>query len=332
MADAPLLSVIIVTRNNGAHLPRTIQSLHEQTFKDYELLIVDDGSTDGTWEMIDRLKWQQMRAHRNVTPRGEAAAMNQAFDWAQGEYVALHRSGDRSDKKRLQEQVSRMKRGRTLAAIGACVDWVDENGELLRRWEPPSGHKSILLQLQREGEAFSMKGVPLAAMQGVMMFRAEAVEKVGGLREEMGMAAVLDLWRRLGDDYKLANLKEVLYTAYFDPDAPVFSEYFEGRIYAALALQLAQERKKHQKERTDYDKAIKLIAGRGDQMNPIARRKERAENYIRWTEQFEQWGDAASEHVQEMWLRALTAWPFNSRVWQFATRRIFGDKEQSTEA
>lgn len=328
MGRPPLLSVIMVTHNNGANLERTVDSLRAQTFDDFELLIVDDGSTDGTWELIDAMKWSRLRAHHNEAPRGEAAALNQAIEWAEGAFIALHGAGDVSDPKRLAKQVDRMRRGQTLAAVGSYVDWVDEEGGLLRRWEPPSGHKAILLQLEREGEAFSMKGVPLAAVQGSMMLRAEAVEGVGGMREGLGLATMTDLLRRLSDGYKLANLKEVLYTAYYDPGAPIFSDYFQGRIYAALALQLAEERAKHDQERTDYGEAVKLIAARDEVMSGPARRAERAGNYLRWAEEFEEWGDAAALHSRELWLRALAAWPFNPQVWRFATRRMFRDQDE----
>ncbi|HOA24079.1 MAG TPA: glycosyltransferase family 2 protein [Aggregatilineales bacterium] len=332
MAKVPSLSVIIITHNNGANLPRTIESLREQTYQDFELLIVDDGSTDGTWELIDQMTWQRLRAHRNETPRGEAAAINQALEWAEGEFIALHRSGDVSNPKRFAKQIERMRRGRTLGAIGSYVDWVDEAGRLLRRWEPPTGHKAILLQLEQEGEALTLQGVPVMVVQGSMMFRFDALEEVGGLREELGLAAVMDLWRRLGETYKLANIKEVLYTATFNPDDPMFGEYFEGRIYAALALQLAEERAQHQQEQTNFEEAVKTITtGREERLRGIARRVERASNYMRWAETFENWGDGASEHVREMWLRAVAAWPFNPEVWRFAARQLFGREREEQQ-
>lgn len=332
MAKPPRLSVIIITYNNGANLPRTITSLQEQSFQDFELLIVDDGSTDGTWEFIDQMTWPRLRAHRNETPHGEAAAINQALEWSEGEYIALHRSGDVSHPKRFTKQIERMRRGRTLGAVGSYVDWVDEAGRLLRHWEPPTGHKAILLQLEQEGEAFTLQGMPVAAVQGSMMFRFDALEEVGGLREELGLAAVMDLWRRLGETYKLANLKEVLYTATFNPDDAIFGDYFEGRIYAALALQLAEERARHEEERTNYDEAVKAIAaGREERLRGVARRAERAGNYVRWAEAFDEWGDGASEHVREMWLRAVAAWPFNPAVWRFAARQLFNREGEEPE-
>ncbi|HLV44668.1 MAG TPA: glycosyltransferase family 2 protein [Aggregatilineales bacterium] len=322
MAKPPVLSVIVITRNNGDKLQETFESLRAQTFQDFELLIVDDGSTDDTWGQIHALDWKRLRAHYNETPLGEAAAINQAFEWAEGEYFALHRAGDVSHPKRFAKQLERMRRGATLGAVGCYADWVDRDGALLRHWEPATGHKSIMVQLEMEGEAFTILGVPVAAVQGTLMFRADAVTDVGGLREGLRTAAVVDLLRRLARDYKLANLKEVLYTATYHPDDPFFDDYLEGRIYAALALQLAEERERYDAERTNFEEAVKLIDSRDEQLGYFAQRAERAANYMRWAETFEAWGDTAAPHARQMWLRALKSWPLEPGVWRFATRRL----------
>jgi hypothetical protein len=235
-AGAPALSVIITVYNGEEDLPRALDSLRAQTFDDFELLVVDNGSNDGTWEVIQELSWRRMRAHRLKERRHEVDAFTQALAWAQGQYVVHHGAGDVSEPGRFEQQIARMKRGRTLGAVGAYARWVDAEGGMLREIKPPSGHKAILKWLEREDAEFV-----LGIARGAAMLNREALEDVGGFRTALGHAAFLDIWLRLAaSDYKLANVTTPLYTVQFNPAAPYIRFHAEVRAFATLARDLTK--------------------------------------------------------------------------------------------
>jgi hypothetical protein len=235
-AGAPTLSVIITVYNGEEDLPRTLDSLRAQTFDDFELLVVDNGSNDATWEIIQEVSWRRMRGHRLKERRHEVDAFTQALAWAQGQYVVHHGAGDVSEPGRFEQQIARMKRGRTLGAVGAYARWVDAEGGTLREIKPPSGHKAILKWLEREDAEFV-----LGIARGAAMLNREALEDVGGFRTALGHAAFLDIWLRLAaSDYKLANVTTPLYTVQFNPAAPYIRFHAEARAFATLARDLTK--------------------------------------------------------------------------------------------
>ena len=93
MNDLPLASVIIVTWNSAAHLPRCLASLSVQTFKDFEIILEDNGSTDGSAEGLER-RWPalRLRVERLGENKGFAAANNLGARLARGHWLALFNS------------------------------------------------------------------------------------------------------------------------------------------------------------------------------------------------------------------------------------------------
>jgi hypothetical protein len=267
-AGGPALSVIITAYNGEDGLPRALDSLRAQTFDDFELLIVDNGSTDGTWEFIQALDWRRMRGHRLKARRHEVDAFTQVLAWAQGKYVVHHGAGDVSAPGRFEAQIARMKRGRTLGAVGAYARWVDAEGGTLREIRPPSGHKTIVKWLEREDAEFV-----LGIARGAAMLNREALEAVGGFRSALGHAAFLDIWLRLAaSDYKLANVTTPLYTVHFNPAAPYIRFHAEARAFATLARDLM----KGDGDEKEPEKADKK-AGSGGPAEPEAATKAAGE-------------------------------------------------------
>jgi glycosyltransferase involved in cell wall biosynthesis len=88
MSAEPLFSIIIPTYNRAHLLPRAVNSVLNQTYRNFELIIVDDGSTDNTEDVCRSFPDHRIRYHKQTPNRGVLAAMNKAFDLATGDYVA----------------------------------------------------------------------------------------------------------------------------------------------------------------------------------------------------------------------------------------------------
>jgi glycosyltransferase involved in cell wall biosynthesis len=317
------LSVVIAVHNGETSLPATIECLRGQTFLDYELIVIDDGSTDHTWEYLSGLEIPRFRAHRNIANRGQTAALNQGLAMAQGRYVARHDDEDISDPKRLEKQVAFLDDHPEVALVGTQVAWIDAGGELVWQFEYPTEHQAIQERL-KEKNSFA---------HGSVMIRREALDQVGGYREAFRLAQDYDLWLRLAEQYQVANLPETLYKMRFSAQMASVARNAEQAAYAHLARQLAAERAESGEEKTSLEDAGGEIAARYARMSALARRAEQSRNYVNWAERLLWWGEPAARYAWTMWSYALLAWPFDLRVWKFAARqarqRFQGDQAQA---
>jgi glycosyltransferase involved in cell wall biosynthesis len=137
-AGAARVSVVMPVYNAEATLARSIDSVLEQTHRDLELVVVDDGSKDGSWAIVERYARRDLRV-RAIGPRtngGVASARNAALDAASGRFVAFCDSDDWWHPRKLEIQLETMRK------TGACVCYaayqrVDEEGKPLSLVEPP---------------------------------------------------------------------------------------------------------------------------------------------------------------------------------------------------
>jgi glycosyltransferase involved in cell wall biosynthesis len=320
------LSVVIAVYNGETRLSATIECLRRQTFLDYELIVIDDGSTDHTWDYLSGLEIPRFRAHRNIANRGQTAALNQGLALAQGRYVARHDDEDISDPKRLEKQVAFLDGHPEVALVGTQVVWIDASGELVWQFEYPTEHQAIRERL-KEKNSFA---------HGSVMIRREALDQVGGYREAFRLAQDYDLWLRLAEQHQVANLPETLYKMRFSAQMASVARNAEQAAYAQLARQLAVERAESGEEKTSLEAAGEEIAARYTQMSALARRAEQSRNFVNWAERLLWWGEPAARYAWTMWSYALLAWPFDLRVWKFAARearrRFQGGQGQTDHA
>lgn len=129
--DAPLVSVAIATHNRSALLPEAIRSVLAQSMRDLELLIVDDGSTDSTGQVVREFAAADSRVRYLYKPNGGiASARNLAADEARGLYTAVHDDDDIMLPWRLEKQLDSIEIGSS-GAYGSFANFDDETGALV---------------------------------------------------------------------------------------------------------------------------------------------------------------------------------------------------------
>jgi glycosyltransferase involved in cell wall biosynthesis len=199
----PRVSVVLNARDAERHIAETLDSLLAQTYSDFELICVDDGSSDSTPQIMHEYAARDPRVRVMVLPKtGISGAINRAIAECSGEYIAHTDADDISLPQRLARQVQYMDDHPECVALGSRVLCTDPDLRPLIVKPDQLTHEDI--------DAKLLTGVCQALYHPAMMFRAETLRKIGGYDETFAIAPDLDLFLRLAEVGKLANLDEVL--------------------------------------------------------------------------------------------------------------------------
>ena len=199
----PAVSVLMPVYNAEAYLAEAVKSVLSQTFEDFDFVIVNDGSTDRSGKMLEEFARADRRINLISRPNtGIVGALNDGLKAAEAPLIARMDADDVSVPMRLQRQVDYMKAHPECVALGGRVVGTDPYGCVLFRSEHKLTHEEIDAEL--------LKGVGWALVHPAVMMRREAVEKVGGYRKEFQWVEDLDLFLRLAEIGRLANLSEEL--------------------------------------------------------------------------------------------------------------------------
>jgi glycosyltransferase involved in cell wall biosynthesis len=202
MPAEPLVSVIMPTRNHSAYLETAIGSLQAQTYANWELVVVDDCSTDDTPSVLDRLGQAdaRIRAYRNETNLRQTRTRNFAIGEALGTYIAQLDSDDEREPTSLEQQVAFLEANPDVVAVGTGCQWCDEELNRLNDRLYPLTDSEIRRTFMRYS--------PFCLSSVVM--RASVLEQPV-FDPAMEPAEDIDLAMRLGMKGKLANLPGTLY-------------------------------------------------------------------------------------------------------------------------
>lgn len=199
----PTVSVIMPVYNAIPYLFEAVGSILGQTFSDFEFIIIDDGSTDGSTEALLALAASDSRIVLVSRPNtGYAVALNEALGLARGSFVARMDADDVSLPGRLTLQVAHLRSDAGCVGVGGAMLMIDEAGRPVARFAPPADHAEI--------DAAHLAAMTSVIVHPAVMMRADVLASVGGYRSELEPAEDLDLWLRLAERGRLANLGEPL--------------------------------------------------------------------------------------------------------------------------
>jgi glycosyltransferase involved in cell wall biosynthesis len=198
-----------------------VDSILSQTFSDFELLVIDDGSIDKSIAVVLSYNDPRIRLVRNNTNLGVATTRNKGIQLARGEYLAFLDSDDWASPGRLAKQTTFLDNHPDYAAVGSWIEWMSEAGHRLGRIKrkPTSAEEIAAWRLFQQGIENS------TCMARTVVLRAYRH------REEFDVSEDFDFWARIAANHKLATLPEVL---------------VRRRMHAG---QLTQEKAAHTQER-----------------------------------------------------------------------------------
>lgn len=196
----PRVSVVIPAYNSAQYLGEAVQSIFDQTFDDYEIIVVDDGSTDNTRDLVESYGGRVRYVHQENG--GASKARNRGIAEARGAYIAFLDADDCWEPDKLEKQVSLLERNPNLGMVFTDAVGFDENGLLPRMGRK----KSLLLDGDVACNIFMYSGV---GTPSVMVPRM-VFDKVGVFDEQLFLAEDDNMWIRIAAEYPVQLIDEPL--------------------------------------------------------------------------------------------------------------------------
>lgn len=226
-AATPVVSVLMPVRNGERFVDEAIKSILAQTFTDWELVIVENGSTDGTLGIVQRYADEDDRIRVLVVGEiGLVAALNRAVGSARGRFVARMDADDVADPRRLQIQTSFLERHSEAVMVGGGYRYIDENGIVVGRRRVVTSPRSIQAEAYF-GNPIGHPTVMIAPerLTGDLLYSADYPD-----------AEDFELWLRLMEQGAVYNIREPLLSHRLHPEAATQLSGNSSRESAIAAL------------------------------------------------------------------------------------------------
>ncbi len=196
----PKISVLLPVYNGEKYLKESIDSILQQTFSDFELLVISDGSTDESHRIIESYTDKRIRFIKNEKNKGLIFTLNRGLGEARGKYIARMDQDDISIPSRLQEQYDFLERNTGVALVGGWAEIIDENNNHLGYKRLPSEYFLIKFELLFRNPF----------IHSTIFFRKEIIQRLGGYNKDYEHAEDYELYSEMSDKYKIVNLPKIL--------------------------------------------------------------------------------------------------------------------------
>ncbi|MBU4480618.1 glycosyltransferase family 2 protein, partial [Patescibacteria group bacterium] len=296
MAEKPTVSVIIPTYNRAHLIDRSIQSVLNQTYQDFELIVVDDGSTDNTEDIIRQFQEKDKRIKyiKHDKNKGGSAARNSGIKMSCGDYIAFLDSDDEWQSKKLEKQIKHLNKNHFESFI-SYTGYIRVNNEGDRSVFTPIKHGDIY-----NDQLWNDYVSPTSAV----MVKNICFKKVGLFDESLPARQDYDMWLRLSKHYTFDYIIEPLVIIY-DTNKGAISNNIIARKKGENIIRL---------------KIIKQTKN----ISIIKQRRILANHYYQAGRYF--CGKFGTRLGREELFRAIQFWPFKIEHWLYFFTSLLGDK------
>ncbi|MCS3648569.1 glycosyltransferase family 2 protein [Salinibacter ruber] len=168
------VSVLITAFNEEEYIKGAVESIQKQTVSDWELVVVDDGSTDRTYEIVDRIAEADPRIRLFESEHvGRADALNIGLRKARGRFIAILDADDRARRNRLEKQAQYLQEHPEIGVVGAGCQFCDHDTDETWSWIPPETSSSV--------RRYALLGMPIP--HTTIMFRRLVLDHICGYRD-----------------------------------------------------------------------------------------------------------------------------------------------------
>jgi glycosyltransferase involved in cell wall biosynthesis len=216
MNSDPLVSIVLPTYNGSRYLEQSLQSIVNQTYSNWELILVDDASTDTTPELI--AQWVKMdlriRAVRNDRNRRLPGSLNHGFTFARGQFLTWTSDDNRYRPDALEKMLQCLRAHPAVGMVYASSSDIDEHGAIVRE------------VVAEEPPLLTEKNV----VRACFLYRSEVRQKVGDYDENFCLVEDWDYWIRIARHYPLMNLRQNLYEYRWHPNSLTTTKQQQVRL------------------------------------------------------------------------------------------------------
>jgi glycosyltransferase involved in cell wall biosynthesis len=225
MANGPLVTGIMATYNCGRYIRESIQAIVDQSYENWELIIVDDGSTDDTASIVSQFASTKI-TYLPQANMGRGAARNVALGMARGEYIAVVDADDISRPNRFETEVAYLEANPLVGIVSGQVLHFHNGRAPKRVVSYPTSPARIRHQFSKPAMAMS---------HAACMIRREVFEKVGKYCEECLRAQDLELFLRAIQHFEFRNIDDTVLLYRNDPSATTFAFWVRLHFYHEYA-------------------------------------------------------------------------------------------------
>lgn len=275
------ISVVIPTKNRATYILEALESVFAQTFKDYEVIVVDDGSTDETVSVLKPLVEAKKIRYVFQPSAGVSAARNHGVRLAAAPYIAFLDSDDLFLPSKLEKQIALFRQNPEHGFVHCSFSKFDDGGRDLGVRDTSQFSGWIYPTMLQEWSV-------LMAMP-CMLMRADALREAGGFDEQMSWAEDLDLWRRIARRYPVGVVPEPLVRV---------------RVHAASTTFARGGGTQ------GFERYLEKAFAEDDSLPVLFKRKARAKMYAKLAQNLlGEGGPREMRQVRQNSFRALAAWP-----------------------
>ena len=261
MPSPLLVSVVMAVFDGERYIREAIDSILGQSFRDFEFIIINDGSTDNTAGILQQ--YAQLDERLLVFQqenRGLIAALNRGCGQARGKYIARLDADDVSVPDRFEKQVDFLDRHPAVAVLGGAIKLINPKGALIGEWRYPVDDRQIKEELLRTN----------CLCHPAIMMRKDAFDATEGYRRPFRHAEDYDLWLRMAERFELANLPDIL--LYYRVHAgQVSPKNLSQQVFSALAAEAAARIRRD----TGQDPSLPLDGVNSDSLVSLAVSRDR---------------------------------------------------------
>ncbi|MBN1255775.1 MAG: glycosyltransferase family 2 protein [Deltaproteobacteria bacterium] len=229
------VSIVIPCYNSAKFIDTTLQAVFNSTYKDFEVLVIDDGSTDGTKKVLQEKGWIKKVRYVYQENKGIAGARNAGITIAQGKYISLLDHDDQPLPEKLERMVSYLNNHPEFKmAYSPCIiERIDKGGERYKQGIY-SSHTPRWLRNKYEGDLFENLFYMRILITSVLMYK-EAALAVGLFDETFKVCEDLEFYLRFGAQYRIGFIKEPcnVHIEHFSNSSKHFADLYP--TYAILA-------------------------------------------------------------------------------------------------
>ena len=224
----PKVSLLMCVYNGQTHLREAVESILNQSFRDLELVIVDDGSTDSSWQILTEYSTKDSRIVliQNEANLGLEKSLNKGLAATKGEYFARQDADDVSLSNRLQLQVDFLDNHPEVGALGTAVELINEQGNTIGKNSLPADRESLQSLLLFNNFMH----------HSTLMARSSLMQQLGGYDETMRYVEDYDLWWRLSCLSGLATLPNILLKRRVDDGPRISKLYREKQLHNSFEI------------------------------------------------------------------------------------------------